>query len=136
MDKVYDCLIIGGGPAGLSAAIYMARYNRSVIVIDAGNGRWNSHEINENFFGFPLGIKARKLRELGLKQAKKFGALVVDDKALRAVCSNNILKIEGEKGTLLGKTLIIATGVSDVFPKSVNREEYLGKSLFWCIMKN
>ena len=54
---LYDSIIIGGGPAGLSAAIYMARFNRKVLVVDSGHGgRWHTHELNENYLGFPEGI--------------------------------------------------------------------------------
>ena len=70
--KIYDSLIIGGGPAGLSAAIYLARFNRSVLVIDAGHGRTQYREHNENYLGFPEGINAQKLRELGKEQAEKY----------------------------------------------------------------
>ena len=49
--KKYDSIIVGGGPAGLSAAIYLARYNRSVLVIDQGRGgRWQSHEHNAGWW--------------------------------------------------------------------------------------
>ena len=56
---VYDSIIVGGGPAGLSAAIYVARYNRTALVIDRWRGgRWQSHEVNENYLGFPNGVAA------------------------------------------------------------------------------
>jgi len=64
----YDCVVVGGGPSGLSAAIYLARYNRSVIVADDGDGRSTTHEINENYLGFPDGIAATELRALGRRQ--------------------------------------------------------------------
>src|SRR5437764_9346424 len=75
---VYDSLIVGGGPAGLSAAIYLARFNRSVLVIDAGEGRSTSHETNENYLGFPEGIASRDLRERGRRQAQRFGVDFAD----------------------------------------------------------
>ena len=73
MNSVFDCAIIGGGPAGLSAAIYLGRFLRSVLVIDDGEGRSTYPQINENYLGFPDGIAATDLRKLGKKQAEKFG---------------------------------------------------------------
>lgn len=83
---LYDCAIIGGGPAGLSAAIYLGRYLRKTIVVDSGEGRWNTREINENYLGFPQGIHTTKLRELGIEQAKKFGSEIVKDE-VEDICS-------------------------------------------------
>ena len=77
--KTYDCIILGGGPAGLSAAVYMGRFLRSALVIDAGRGRAAGHQVNENYLGFPGGIKVRRLRELGRRQAGRFGVEFADD---------------------------------------------------------
>ncbi|HET6313930.1 MAG TPA: FAD-dependent oxidoreductase, partial [Chloroflexia bacterium] len=71
--RTYDCAIVGGGPAGLSAAIYMGRMRRSVVVIDDDQGRSNWHQVNRNYLGFVDGIHAKSLREVGEKQAGKFG---------------------------------------------------------------
>ncbi|MGZ6274129.1 MAG: FAD-binding protein, partial [Candidatus Limnocylindrales bacterium] len=71
-----DCLIVGGGAAGLSAAINLGRMRRSVIVVDDKDRfRWR-HPIH-NYLGFPDGIKAADLRRLGRRQAAKFGAAFV-----------------------------------------------------------
>ena len=50
MLKTYDCVVIGGGPAGLSAAIYMARFNRSVLVLDKGDGRASGSKLKWSYF--------------------------------------------------------------------------------------
>ncbi|MEO8457331.1 MAG: NAD(P)/FAD-dependent oxidoreductase [Chloroflexota bacterium] len=130
---LYDCLIIGGGPAGLSAAIYLARYNRSCIVIDSARGRWKSHELNENYLGFPSGIHARRLRELGRKQAARFGAQFCVSKVTDVRKQGDIFVAKAGKNTFEGRTVILATGVRDILPDIGNTEEYWGKSLFWCI---
>jgi thioredoxin reductase (NADPH) len=130
---VYDCVVIGGGPAGLSAAIYLGRYNRSVIVIDSGHGRWNTYEHNENYLGFPQGIHTRKLRELGKKQAKRFGTTFVKDKILFLHFENALFFSSSLKHRYLSRSVILATGVKDCYPGIENAQEYLGKSLFWCI---
>ena len=57
---LYDCLVIGGGPAGLSAALQTARFNRRVMLFDAGGGRASYHQVNHNYLGFPGGLKARE----------------------------------------------------------------------------
>ncbi len=72
-------LIIGGGPAGLTAAIYLARSLRSVVVFDspaAGRAEWA--QTNHNYFGFPNGIRIVDLADRGRKQAERYGAQVVD----------------------------------------------------------
>lgn len=132
MRKHYDSIIVGAGPAGLSAAIYLARYNRSVLVIDKHEGRSTYPQINENYLGFPNGIAARELREIGKKQAEKFGAVFIEDE---------INEISGKQGNFIlkgtetyhARTVILATGVIDLFPIFENALEYVGKSMFWCI---
>src|SRR5260221_14417402 len=122
--KIYDTIIIGGGPAGLSAAIYLGRFLRSVLVIDDGDGRSTYPQINENYLGFPDGIAAIELRKLGKRQAEKFGTEFVSDE---------VEHIEGEFGKFIvkakeeyqAKTVIIATGVTDKFPLFENSREYI-----------
>ena len=58
---MYDCVIIGGGPAGLAAATYLGRFLRSTLVIDAGDGRASSIPATHNLIGFPDGISAGDL---------------------------------------------------------------------------
>lgn len=84
MNNLYDCVVIGAGPAGLSAAIYLGRFLRSVLVINKKTGRSPYGQINENYLGFPDGIPARELRKLGKKQAKKFGAEFIFDQVISA----------------------------------------------------
>ena len=131
--SLYDCIVIGAGPAGLSAAIYMARYNRSVIVVDKGSGRASGKQINENYLGFPQGIRASRLLDLGREQAKHFGVKFIKDEVLGVKKGRGQfeVKITGKK--LRSKTLIIATGVTDHYPAFPGLFAYLGTSLFWCI---
>ena len=80
---IYDSLVIGGGPAGLSAAIYLARFNRNVLVIDKKEGRSTYPQVNENYLGFPKGIQAMKLRYIGRQQAINFGAMFTIDNVVK-----------------------------------------------------
>lgn len=130
--KVYDSVIIGGGFAGLSAAIYLGRFNRSVVVIDNESGRWNTFEVNENYLGFPKGIKSRELRERGIEQAQEFGAEFVIDTITEIKKEDSLFVSSGNKN-YRSKTIILATGVHDLFPHFNKWAECLGRSLFWCI---
>ena len=135
MDVTYDCVVVGGGPAGLSAAIYLARYNRTVIVADHADGRSTTPEVNENYLGFPDGVASRALREHGRRQAGRFGAEFAQGKIERIVRDDGQFVATGDGLSLCGRTLIFATGVRDYLPEFDNADarEYFGRSLFWCI---
>lgn len=133
--RPYDCVVIGGGPAGLSAAIYLARYNRSVIVADHGSGRSTTHETNENYLGFPDGIRSTELRDLGKRQAERFGAEFIDCKIAEVSRTEDGFRAACDGVELHGRTLIFATGVRDYLPEFENADvdDFFGRSLFWCI---
>jgi thioredoxin reductase (NADPH) len=133
--RPYDCVIIGGGPAGLSAAIYLARFNRSVIVADHGSGRSTTHETNDNYLGFPEGIRSTDLRDLGRRQAERFGAEFIECKIEDVSRTEDGFRAACDGIELHGRTLIFATGVRDYLPEFENEDvnDFFGKSLFWCI---
>jgi thioredoxin reductase (NADPH) len=131
--RTYDAIIIGGGPAGLSAAIYLARFNRRVIVIDAGEGRSTTHETNENYLGFPRGVRSRALRERGCRQATRFGADVLEARATSARRNADGFVVRAGRRAFHGDAIILATGVKDRFPDISEIERYVGVSVFWCI---
>ncbi len=72
-ENPFDCAIIGGGPAGLSTAVYLGRLRRSSMVVDDHEGRSLWQQVNRNYLGFPDGIEAAELRKLGRRQAANFG---------------------------------------------------------------
>jgi thioredoxin reductase (NADPH) len=133
--QTYDCVVVGGGPAGLSAAIYLARYNRSVVVLDHGSGRSTTHEVNENYLGFPDGVASKELRERGREQAERFGARFGECKVERIDSNEGGFIAHGEDGAFACRTMILATGVKDILPECEGQDihEFFGKSLFWCI---
>ncbi len=133
MERIYDSLIIGGGPAGISASIYVARYNRSALVIDRGSGRSTTHEINENYLGFPNGVASKRLRALGRRQARRFGVDFIADKVTSVACDGELFRAASARRDYHGRTIIFATGARDLFPEFEDVEDYIGRSLFWCI---
>ncbi|MBP7967594.1 NAD(P)/FAD-dependent oxidoreductase [Candidatus Woesebacteria bacterium] len=133
MKKLYDCVVIGGGPAGLSAAIYLARFNRSVLVIDKHDGRSSYAQKNENYLGFPSGITARELCMRGRKQAEKYGAQIASDNIISVNNTKEGFVCKSEKASYSSRILILAMGVTDLFPHIGDWQHFVGRSLFWCI---
>jgi thioredoxin reductase (NADPH) len=132
---MYDCLIVGGGPAGLSAAVYMGRFLRKTLVLDAGEGRSSFEQVNENYLGFPDGVKVRELRDLGRRQAQRFGVEFEDCRVdrLERIDDHRHFRAHTSNGEFSSRTVILCTGVCDIWPDIPGIEEHVGKTLFWCI---
>jgi thioredoxin reductase (NADPH) len=116
-SHVLDCTIIGGGPAGLSAAIYLARFRRSVALIDDGNSRAALIPLSRNYPGFPDGIAGKELLERLRTQAAHYGvqALNASATSLQKLESGEFLTSLGSEG-LRSRTVLLATGLRDVEP--------------------
>ncbi|MBM6619367.1 NAD(P)/FAD-dependent oxidoreductase [Bacillus suaedaesalsae] len=129
----YQCIIVGGGIAGLQAAIQLGRYNHDVLVVDKGEGRSSLCRCYHNVLGWPDGVEGEKLRTLGKQHAEKYHVKFLED---------NITEINRKEGygfRLKGndeyeaKYLLIATGVSDNIPlKLPNLKECLGLTIYIC----
>ena len=76
MDDTLDCLIIGGGPAGLTAAIYLARFHLDILVVDGGKSRAAWIPTSHNHAGFPNGINGEELLQLMREQAQLYGTRI------------------------------------------------------------
>ena len=134
MNNEFEVLVVGGGPAGLSAALYLARYDRKAALFDTGVGRSSWHQINHNYLGFPGGIAARELRERGLQQIAEYDQVtLLKHKVERLWREGEFFCAAGQAGSWCARAVIICTGVVDHFPKFEGWEEYVGRSMFWCI---
>lgn len=132
-DDVYDVAIAGGGPAGLSAALWLARYLHSVVVIDSGDPRnWETRGIN-GYLG-SQGIRSPELRRKGREDAEKFGAELVDDTVVTVENLNGerfILTLE--KGTsIAARRLLLAIGIRDVWPRIPGLTDCYGETVHVC----
>ena len=132
----YDCVIVGGGPAGLSAAVYMGRFRRSTLLIDSGEGRWVYGQHNENYLGFPKGVSARRLHALGVAQAERFGVVPQGGRVeqIDRLPSDQGFRLTTTLGVVTGRTVIWAAGVRDRWPTFPGARRLVGKRLFWCIV--
>ena len=134
--KTWDCVIVGAGPAGLSAAVYMGRFRRSTLVLDSGDGRWSYGQVNDNYLGFPGGVRARRLHALGRAQAR---ALRGDRSRTRRSRRSKPDRTAGTVSTTTAgrraaRTVIWAAGVRDRWPDFPGVRRLVGKHLFWCIV--
>jgi len=132
--KAWDCVIVGAGPAGLSAAVYMGRFRRSTLVLDSQDGRWSYGQINDNYLGFPRGVRARRLHALGRAQAERFGVTFWDALVTGIQEKAGGYRIEFRGGQAEARTVIWAAGVRDRWPAFPGVRRLVGKHLFWCIV--
>jgi len=130
-NRVYDCIIIGAGPGGLQAAIYLGRYNRDVLVLDRGGGRtWHAQHV-ENVLTHPE-IAGREIIERGIEQAKQFN-VQVERVRVTEVKKDEVFTVLTERTVFRSKFVIAASGVYDILPPIENVHRFLGTSYFTCI---
>jgi thioredoxin reductase (NADPH) len=130
-----DALVVGGGPAGMSAALYLARYNRSVVLFDTARGRSSHHQTNHNYLGFPDGVPIQRLRELGREQLSQYPHVRILDLPVKEITGDaeKGFTAHTPEGRCEGRTVVLATGVVDHYPRFEGWEPCVGVSLFWCI---
>jgi thioredoxin reductase (NADPH) len=130
----WDCIIVGAGPAGLSAAVYMGRFRRRTLVVDSGTGRWSYGQHNDNYLGFPDGLSARKLHNLGRKQAERFGVSFEDTTVTSVSREEGLFRLVTTTGERTARSLIWAAGVRDRWPSFPGARKLVGRHLFWCLV--
>ncbi|WP_258881286.1 NAD(P)/FAD-dependent oxidoreductase [Paenibacillus sp. sptzw28] len=129
----YDCIIVGGGFAGLQAAIQLGRYHRKVLVLDSEDGRSNLCNSYHNILGWPEGVSGPYIRETGRKQAEALGIEFMTARAVEAGKSDGYFSISADNGEQYSAhRLLIATGVKDRIPGFPELVPCLGISVFIC----
>jgi thioredoxin reductase (NADPH) len=134
MEKKEKVVILGAGPAGLSAALYAARAELQPLVLTGlqpGGQAALTYTI-ENYPGFPQGVGGAELGELFQKQAEYFGARIEYDSVTEVDFSSKPLKIKTYGKEFLAESVIVATGASPVKLKVPGEDELLGKGVSYC----
>jgi len=133
-DDIYDVIIIGGGPAGLSAAQYASRAKLKTVVLDkspSAGALAYSRKI-ENYPGILEPLTGKELLDIFRKQAVKFGASYVETKVIGVKLEGDIKEVYALDDTYFGKTVIIATGSMGRGATIPGEKEFLGKGVSYC----
>lgn len=129
----YDVAIVGGGPAGLTAAMWLARYLRSVVLVDSGDPRnWQTRGVN-GYLGLP-DVTPAALRGAGRQEARRWGAELIDGCVSTITQeSDKHFRLALESGaTLESRRLLLAFGVKDIWPDIPGLERIYGASAYHC----
>jgi len=134
MDKIEKVVVLGAGPAGLSAALYAARAELNPLVLTGMQlgGQASLTNTIENYPGFPDGVGGAELGELFQKQAEHFGARIEFDSVTGVDFSSKPFKVKTYDKEIETQTVIIATGASPVKLKVPGEDEFLGKGVSYC----
>jgi thioredoxin reductase (NADPH) len=131
-SRTRDVIVLGGGLAGLSAAIYLGRAKRDTLLIDSGKpmARWEPEV--QNYLGFPESISGEELLRRGRAQAEKFEVDFVHDEIADAHHDNELFVLESKTATYGCRRLLLATGLFHLPPEINGVTECLGHSMFFC----
>jgi thioredoxin reductase (NADPH) len=130
-DRVYDCIIVGAGPGGLQAAIYLGRFNRDVLLIDRSGGRTAHARSIENFLT-QKAISGKELIERGLEQARGFNVRI-EKGLVAAIVKKDHFEVAAGDVLYRSRFVIVSSGVNDNFPPVENLYKFLGTSFFTCV---
>jgi thioredoxin reductase (NADPH) len=115
-DIDYDCLVIGGGPAGLTAAIYLTRFHLTLKLVDAGKSRASWIPCTHNHAGYPGGISGKELIARMKEQAQLYGASIVTARVTRLDRIEEGFRAEWGAGSVTARKVLLATGLTNRRP--------------------
>jgi len=133
-NVVYDVVIIGGGPAGLTAAIYVGRFRLNAVLFEriAIGGQIITSEWIENYPGFPEGITGIELMQNFEKQALKFGTKIISAEVKNIKKKEDIFCIDTIYGEVKTSAIILATGAEPIKLPVKEEEKFRGKGISYC----
>lgn len=129
---MYDVIIIGAGPAGISASLYTKRANLSTLVIYHNESALQKATKIQNYYGFKDGITGEDLYKIGIEQAGNIGVDVKDEEVIKIEFMNNIYNVVTSSNKYSSKSVILATGSKKNKPKIKGIEKFEGKGISYC----
>ena len=137
---MYDVIIVGAGPAGISASLYTVRRNLKTLIIYKEKSALEKTTKIENYYGFEDGINGEDLYKIGIRQAKNVGANVIEDEVTNIQIEylkkdgnrEQIFKVQTLNNQFESKSVILATGNKKSKPNIKNIDKYEGKGISYC----
>lgn len=128
---MYDCIIIGGGPAGLTCAIYLARFKRNTLLIEDGKYRNYASPGIHGFLGYD-GIKPVELLKQGRAEASKYNVNFKKGTVTRVIRKKGFFEVLADKESVKTKKVVLAYGVKDDLPGIKGFKKFYGKNIHHC----
>lgn len=129
---MYDIIIVGAGPAGISAGLYARRANKNVLIIYSGESNLEKAEKIDNYYGFVNGISGKDLYENGIRQAENLGVEVKKEEVLNIEMTLDGFAVKTIDNVYESSVCIIATGNKKLRPNIKGIEELEGKGVSYC----
>ena len=136
---MYDVIIVGAGPAGISASLYTIRGNLKTLVIYKEKSALEKAQKIENYYGFENGIKGEELYKTGIEQAKNLGVEILEEEVtniqidfIKKEQTEQIFKVETLNNEFQAKYVILATGNKKNKPNIDKIDEYEGRGISYC----
>ena len=134
---MYDVIIVGAGPAGISASLYTIRRNLKTLIIYKEKSALEKSTKIENYYGFENGINGEELYKIGIRQAQNIGAEVIKDEVTNIKIDylnekEYTFKVETLNNQFKAKSVILATGNKKNKPNIKNMDKYEGKGISYC----
>jgi len=142
----YDAIIIGAGPAGFTAGIYLGRFLLKTLILETTvvdpliynkkAARSLMPGIYHNVPGYPQGIERHELKSSGIQQAQELGCDYQSKQVLSIERQSEFFEVLCENASYTGKNIILAMGIQDAWSDLPNLDHYVGQSLFWSVEVN
>lgn len=133
---MYDSIIIGSGPAGITASLYMVRAGLKVLIISKNQSALGKAEKIENYYGFEMPISGKELSEAGIKQAQRIGAKFLEKEVISIKYFEDgyevVVANQGKDEKYIAKTIVLATGTNRNRPNIKGIKEFEGRGISYC----
>jgi thioredoxin reductase (NADPH) len=128
----WEVIVVGGGLAGLSAAVYLGRSKRRTLLVESGHSMAVWEPDVQNYLGFPEGISGEDLLRRGRQQAERYGTEFAHDEIAAVEHASQGFTLQGHHGPYQTRRLLLATGLTHIPPEIPEVRTCLGHSLFFC----